>query len=61
MKYVYCGNVTGQADESTYCPSCGAKLIGRTGYMICDVGIADDACPKCGERIEGVWKRNLST
>ncbi len=61
LKYVYCGNVTGQADESTYCPACGARLTGRTGYMIRGVEIADGACPKCGERIEGVWRRNLRT
>ena len=56
LKYVYCGNVHGQVDERTYCPSCGRVVIDRVGFSIRSVGLSDGACPNCGERIEGVWQ-----
>jgi len=55
LKYVYCGNATGQADESTYCPSCGAVAIERFGYSIRRMDMAAGACGRCGEPLDGVW------
>lgn len=55
MKYVYCGNVTGQANESTYCPACGEMLIERVGFGIRGNRLAGGCCPGCKTRIEGVW------
>ncbi|HUT56992.1 MAG TPA: AmmeMemoRadiSam system radical SAM enzyme [Phycisphaerae bacterium] len=55
LRFVYCGNVAGMADESTYCPKCRTKLIDRAGYSIRGVHLDRGACPSCGEQIEGVW------
>jgi pyruvate formate lyase activating enzyme len=55
LQYVYSGNVPGQANESTFCPKCGALLIDRVGFSIRANRIADGKCPDCGWEIEGVW------
>ncbi len=55
LKHVYCGNVAGQADESTYCPACGEKLIDRTGFTIRSNHLIDGKCSQCGEKLAGVW------
>ncbi len=55
LKYVYCGNSPGEADENTYCPRCGAKLVERLGFRTSNMRIKDGCCPDCGERIEGIW------
>jgi pyruvate formate lyase activating enzyme len=55
LKYVYCGNVAGQADESTYCPACHEMLIERVGFTVRSDRLADGCCPTCRTRIEGVW------
>ncbi len=57
LKYLYCGNVPGQADERTYCPSatCRQLLIDRTGFRVGGIHLTDGACPNCGQNIAGVW------
>ncbi len=55
LKYVYCGNATGQADESTYCPACGAAAVERFGFSIRRIAMTGSACSACGASIEGVW------
>ncbi|MBS3733522.1 MAG: AmmeMemoRadiSam system radical SAM enzyme [Phycisphaerae bacterium] len=55
LKYVYCGNVHGRADESTHCPNCAETVLDRRGFLMRDNRLADGACPDCGEPIEGVW------
>lgn len=54
LKYVYAGNVPGEA-ESTRCPGCGELLIERLGYRIMRSAVTDGHCPSCGVRISGVW------
>lgn len=56
LKYVYCGNVTGCADERTYCPSCENVLVDRVGYAVRNAIVTDGRCPLCDEPIEGIWK-----
>ena len=57
LKYVYCGNAAGQADESTYCPSCGAAVIERFGLSIRRMAMAPGGtCARCGTQIEGRWQ-----
>ncbi len=56
LKYVYIGNVPGHDAENTYCPKCGAIVIGRKGYSIDTSNFEDGHCRKCGESIAGVWK-----
>lgn len=53
LRYVYLGNLPGSRMESTYCYSCGALLIDRTGYQIHQNLIDDGRCPQCGAEIAG--------
>jgi pyruvate formate lyase activating enzyme len=46
LRYVYTGNVRDEEGGSTCCPSCGALLIGRSGYDITRWGM--DALGRCG-------------
>jgi len=55
LKYVYCGNVPGEGDESTRCPSCGEMLISRMGFHVRANHLRDGACYRCGEKLEGIW------
>jgi len=58
LNYVYVGNVLDEDRKSTYCPSCGFKVIDRTGYVGQYVTnhLVDGKCPKCNTPIAGVWK-----
>lgn len=57
LQYVYLGNVWGHPMEDTYCPSCGHKVIDRLGFYIKKIDLKDgDRCPKCGGRINLVWR-----
>ncbi len=55
LHYVYLGNVTGHKAESTYCPSCGHRVIERFGYIVNRVDLKQGCCIKCGESIPGIW------
>ncbi len=58
LHYVYSGNLPGrtQSYENTYCPKCNALLIERMGFLVADYRLTDvGACPKCGEKIAGIW------
>jgi pyruvate formate lyase activating enzyme len=58
LRYVYAGNLPGRVGrwENTHCPACDELLIERHGYMIRKMIVtAEGACPKCAERIPGVW------
>lgn len=52
---VYVGNVWEEDVESTYCPKCRAVVIKRQGYQVKRFD-KNGACPKCGEKIAGVWQ-----
>lgn len=56
LHYVYIGNVPGNPGENTYCPKCGAEVIGRKGYFIERMNMKGGCCGKCGAAIAGVWK-----
>lgn len=57
LRYVYTGNVRDPAGGSTWCPGCGASLIGRDWFAITgwhlkvEAGIA--RCPDCLAAIPG--------
>lgn len=58
LHYVYAGNLPGRVGpyENTYCPKCNTLLIERYGYHIAqDKLTGRGSCPKCGERISGIW------
>lgn len=54
LRYVYTGNIPGDAGESTYCYKCGTRLIERIGFAVKKNSIRDSACPKCSAPIDGV-------
>lgn len=54
LKYIYMGNVRIPAD--TVCPNCSTKLIEREGFGVIKNILSNGYCPKCGHKIEGVWK-----
>jgi pyruvate formate lyase activating enzyme len=58
LRFVYAGNLPGAVRrfENTYCPSCRALLVERTGYRVTRNAIgADGLCPSCRAAIPGVW------
>lgn len=59
LKYVYLGNVPGHPYESTYCPSCGKKVVGRYGFDINEWNLVEgNRCKFCGYKIEIVGGLN---
>ena len=62
LRYVYTGNVSDRDGGTTYCPSCGARLIERDWYDITGYRLtADGTCPDCGALIPGVWDEHPGT
>ena len=58
LRFVYAGNLPGRVGrwENTFCPACDELLVERRGYQILRLRLgADGLCPKCAERIPGVW------
>ena len=55
LGYVYPGNLFGHDGESTKCPGCGEKIIGRRGYSVNDQVAKTGLCPSCSHPIAGVW------
>jgi len=57
IRYAYTGNVHDLEGESTYCHSCGTRLIGRDWYVLSDWNLTDDGhCKKCGTLCAGVFE-----
>lgn len=54
LRYVYTGNIPGDDGESTFCYTCGARVIRRLGFSIIDNRIAEGKCPDCGTTIDGI-------
>ena len=59
LNYVYTGNVHDEAGGSTYCPSCGVRVICRDWYNITLWRLRRDGrCSACGTEIVGVFEAN---
>jgi pyruvate formate lyase activating enzyme len=56
LKYVYTGNVPGNAAENTFCFRCGETVIERRGFQVSSLNIKNGRCIKCGAEIDGVWE-----
>jgi pyruvate formate lyase activating enzyme len=57
LHYVYTGNVHDPEGQSTSCPQCGTRLIGRDGYEILEWSLAKDGlCGSCGARCPGTFE-----
>jgi pyruvate formate lyase activating enzyme len=55
VRYAYTGNVHDVDGESTYCHSCGEKLIVRDWYVLGDWNLdAQGCCKNCGTRLSGL-------
>ena len=54
LRYVYTGNVPGEAREKTFCYACGKVLIDRWGFNVSDYAIILGKCKFCGVEIDGV-------
>jgi len=54
LKYVYSGNVPGDPNEHTYCPSCGKRVIERVGFSILRNDIENGTCRFCHAIVDGV-------
>lgn len=55
LHYVFVGNVMDADRESTYCPTCGAKLIRRHWFNVQELWQERGVCHRCGQVIAGVW------
>src|SRR5262249_39207645 len=56
LHFVYTGNVHDEPGQSTYCPGCGERLIGRDWYEITTWRLtADGRCGNCGTAIPGLF------
>lgn len=56
LQYIYIGNIASKEGQNTYCPNCRSLILERSGYNILQNNLKDGSCPKCGNRIHGVWK-----
>ncbi len=54
LKYVYSGNVPGDAGEDTFCSHCGERLIDRYGFNIERFNLKGANCPRCGTLLDGI-------
>jgi pyruvate formate lyase activating enzyme len=62
LHFVYTGNVHDEAGQSTYCPGCGRRLIGRDWYEITTWRLGPDgSCSACGTPIPGLFEQNPGT
>jgi pyruvate formate lyase activating enzyme len=58
LKYVYIGNVHDVEGDTTFCPSCGEKLIVRDWYEILEFHLTEyGQCEKCGSQIAGRFEK----
>ncbi len=53
LNFVYTGNVMGHEGESTYCPSCGRRIITRRGFQVAEISLQDGRCAFCNHAIAG--------
>jgi pyruvate formate lyase activating enzyme len=58
LQYAYTGNVFDELGDSTYCHSCGFKLIGRNWYVLTSWNLSEDGrCQNCGTECVGVFEK----
>ncbi|RAU22781.1 AmmeMemoRadiSam system radical SAM enzyme [Paramagnetospirillum kuznetsovii] len=57
MRHVYTGNVHDPKGGSTYCPGCGAVLIGRDWYQLSTWTLTPEGdCAACGHKLAGIFE-----
>jgi pyruvate formate lyase activating enzyme len=57
LKFVYAGNLPGRVGswENTRCPSCGATVVERHGFLVRANRLRDGNCLECGAAVPGRW------
>jgi pyruvate formate lyase activating enzyme len=57
LHFVYTGNVHDETGQSTYCPRCGDRIIGRDWYDITTWRLTGDGrCGTCSTAIPGLFE-----
>jgi pyruvate formate lyase activating enzyme len=57
LRFVYTGNVHDERGQSTYCPGCGERVVGRDWYEITAWQLAGDGrCRACGTALPGLFE-----
>ncbi|MEH2591070.1 AmmeMemoRadiSam system radical SAM enzyme [Bradyrhizobium sp. AZCC 1721] len=57
LQFVYTGNVHDERGQSTYCPGCGERIIGRDWYDITTWRLTGDGrCGICSTAIPGLFE-----
>jgi pyruvate formate lyase activating enzyme len=56
LRYAYTGNISDREGGTTLCHACGAKVIGRDGYVLTDWSLKKGRCASCGEPCAGVFE-----
>ncbi|MEH2627880.1 pyruvate formate lyase activating enzyme [Bradyrhizobium sp. AZCC 1719] len=57
LQFVYTGNVHDESGQSTYCPGCGERIIGRDWYDITTWRLTGDGrCGICSTAIPGLFE-----
>jgi pyruvate formate lyase activating enzyme len=56
LRYIYGGNIPGDASESTFCHRCGHLLIERYGYQIEKIDLVEGKCPRCKTILAGIFQ-----
>lgn len=57
IRYAYTGNVHDTEGESTYCHSCGTRLIERDWYVLGEWNLdAKGCCDQCGSQCAGIFE-----
>jgi pyruvate formate lyase activating enzyme len=58
VRYAYTGNIHDKAGDSTYCHSCGVRLIERDWYLLGEWNLdANGCCTRCGKPCAGVFEQ----
>ncbi|GAH48562.1 unnamed protein product, partial [marine sediment metagenome] len=52
MNYVYLGNILTDEGSDTNCPKCNNLLIERVSFQAMIIGLKDNKCKNCGEKID---------
>jgi len=58
LHFVYAGNLPGRTGhlEDSRCPGCGTTVVERTGFTVVSNRLLHGNCPRCGQRIPGIWE-----
>ena len=56
LRYIYAGNVPGDAGENTFCHKCGHLVIERYGYQIENIDLDGVQCPRCKTVLAGIFQ-----